>query len=645
MALLKGTGGLLKTLLSRKYADLDYDNSLAVMEFVSDSVKMFRQHISPLQAAVSLGHLHICKYLLEEGVPPSCFSSSPNPLCVALRNGNEEIASLLLKAGANVNMALDDLLPMHFAIENANCAVEIVQSIIDAGFSKDSPVNNVGHTALHCAVDKNNIEIVSYLLSISANPNAVDEKGHTPVHMAVNNNNIALVRLLSSHEADLDRENSSGFTPLMSAMAADNLEMMRLLIDLGADIHYATSSKICSFMPLHFAANICDLKAVNLLLERGVDVNRKVELTGEIALHSAARAVFKGDSVKQSTALNCIVHLLIENGSDLTMLQNNGLTPLQVAVLSKNVKVATKLVMAFSELNDVLPDVEGESLTTFHYVASLLDKKLIELCINYGADCNSDGGKGKYPCHMALIAMMKEGSIHTIKCNKACICKTMIYILKLFWRNGFPFELTQQIEWLKTTHRVLPPFVTSELVITNSLLNGIKEQNIATVVRSLSSGAEPRVCSLKMRYPLHYIARTGHAAMLKVFCNQRVNVNCVDDNGETPLHIVARYSQGYCCQILLEAGAVYNYTSDECPQTPLEIAKSCGNTDAERVLQCVHNFFNTLIAEKSVKRLYLDKSMFKKPTLMCCGQDGETLIGKALELGALEEATYLMNMK
>lgn len=637
-------------IISNKNDSLDYDTGLAVMKFMKESQTLFKGKITPLQGAVALGHIDLCKYLIEEGVTSSCFSSDPHPLCVALRDGHEAIASLLIKAGASVNLAFGDLFPMYFAINNANCTVELVESIINAGFPKDGPVNSRGFTTLHFAVDTNNFDVVHYLINISSNPNVIDIKGCTPLHLAVKKKNTDMVKLLGAYKANLNCEDNNHYTPLMMAMAIDSHEMVKTLISVGADIHYATSRETFSYMPLHFAAYSLNLKALKLFLEKGADVNRKVPSTGEIALHSAARAVLSCYSEpntvsKESTALNCIVYLLLEHNSDVKIRENNGLTPLQLAVKAKHVKLAMSLVKAGSDLNDCCPDGEDLSLTTFHLVAELLDKDLIKLCIDYGADCNSNGGSCIYPCHKALMSLMTNTKFHSTDCVNniiTCKCEKMLPIFKLFWANGFPFDLTLKLEWKKPGKPPIPRFILSHILNQKMLLKGLNTLDLAPVLVALSNGADAQFCSSNMKYPLHYICSRGISVILKVFLKHGLSVNYLDSKGETLLHKAVRSGSVDCCQILLECGAVYNYSSAKCLKTPLQIAKEKGNRDVIRILKYVQRAFKR-VEERSSNYLSPDGTLFKS-VIGCCGRDGLTLIAKAFKLGFEEEALSLLEM-
>jgi acyl-CoA-binding protein len=84
--------------------------------------------------------------------------------------------------------------------EEGNSArlTEALRGGINVNFSDEK-----GCTALHHAVDKNNLELVRLLVSeFHANVNCVDEEGDTPLHYAVNAENDTMMTLLMELKAD-----------------------------------------------------------------------------------------------------------------------------------------------------------------------------------------------------------------------------------------------------------------------------------------------------------------------------------------------------------------------------------------------------------------------------------------------------------
>ncbi|RCN36955.1 ankyrin repeat protein [Ancylostoma caninum] len=55
--------------------------------------------------------------------------------------------------------------------------------------------------------------------------------------------------------------------------------------------------------------------------------------------------------------------------------------------------------------------------------------------------------------------------------------------------------------------------------------------------------------------PLHWAARSGHANVVALLANERVDVNALNKNGESALLIASRYGHVDVVHALLERGA------------------------------------------------------------------------------------------
>lgn len=96
-----------------------------------------------------------------------------------------------------------------------------------------------GESALHAAVDGQNMEIVELLLQAGASPNVRDRDGCTPLFIAVDNRDPILVEQLLRAGADVNANAiPHGETPFLSCVGKmkRDQEMMRLLARHGANV-------------------------------------------------------------------------------------------------------------------------------------------------------------------------------------------------------------------------------------------------------------------------------------------------------------------------------------------------------------------------------------------------------------------------
>jgi hypothetical protein len=84
--------------------------------------------------------------------------------------------------------------------------------------------NRRGAEPLHYAADANRwdptaqVETIEYLISVGADPNALDRSGVSPLHRAVRTRSLAAVQALVAGGADSRRPNKAGSTPLHLAV-------------------------------------------------------------------------------------------------------------------------------------------------------------------------------------------------------------------------------------------------------------------------------------------------------------------------------------------------------------------------------------------------------------------------------------------
>jgi len=163
------------------------------------------------------------------------FAADGSPIANAAMNGDRESVRALLKKGLDVNEAQGD-----------------------------------GTTALHWAAIKGDAELAHMLIYAGANVRATTRIGaYTPLYLAAKGGYSDVVAALLAAGADAKALTANGTTPLMIAAAAGDTRSITSLIENGADINAKDGAK--GETPLIFAAGFNRTDAVKLLLARGAD--------------------------------------------------------------------------------------------------------------------------------------------------------------------------------------------------------------------------------------------------------------------------------------------------------------------------------------------------------------------------------------
>ena len=150
----------------------------------------------------------------------------------AIRNGNREMAQLLLSAGADVNTrnAGGQTVLMMLGEE---ATADLVWDLVNAG-AKVNQKDNEGNTPLIEAAGFNNIELLKTLLDAGAEITAKNDDGETPLMMAASAGLVNNVRALVLAGADINQRDSENKSALSLAIENDHAAVIRLLRAQGA---------------------------------------------------------------------------------------------------------------------------------------------------------------------------------------------------------------------------------------------------------------------------------------------------------------------------------------------------------------------------------------------------------------------------
>jgi ankyrin repeat protein len=153
-------------------------------------------------SAVILGKLDRVKELLK-ATPElvkqrNSVGSGWTPLHVAAWEGHEEIARVLLDAGANVNGAKGETSPLDWTVSRKQPNLKLAKLMIDRGADVNRHDGLEKETPLHYAAKYGNVELAKMLLNAKADPRAKDWRGKTALDLAKESNHQEIVKILES---------------------------------------------------------------------------------------------------------------------------------------------------------------------------------------------------------------------------------------------------------------------------------------------------------------------------------------------------------------------------------------------------------------------------------------------------------------
>ncbi|MBQ8899422.1 MAG: ankyrin repeat domain-containing protein [Akkermansia sp.] len=168
------------------------------------------------------------RVLIEKGIPESEYNSY---IGSAAENGDVELLSLLIAAGADIN-AEDSEGWAPFLLAYYEGHTECVRLLLAAPDINVNKEDAFGETLLCMECEHGHTEGVRLLLAVPGiDVNKVNNDGNAPLHGAAWNGYTECVRLLlSAPGIDVNMEDADGYTALYRAACAGHTECVRHLL-------------------------------------------------------------------------------------------------------------------------------------------------------------------------------------------------------------------------------------------------------------------------------------------------------------------------------------------------------------------------------------------------------------------------------
>src|SRR5262249_20636383 len=132
-----------------------------------------------------------------------------------------------------------------------------------------------GTTALHWAVDQDDLETAKLLLRAGANVKAANRYGVTPLSLACTNGSGEMVELLLQAGADPNFTLPGGETALMTASRTGRISAVKVLLAHGADVHAKENRR--GQTAIMWAAAEGNVEVVEALIQAGADFRARLD--------------------------------------------------------------------------------------------------------------------------------------------------------------------------------------------------------------------------------------------------------------------------------------------------------------------------------------------------------------------------------
>lgn len=399
-----------------------------------------------------------------------------------------------------------------------------------------------GTTALHWAAERDDLEIAKAVTAAGANVKAANRYGVTPLSLAAANGDAAMVRLLLDRGADPNTTRPGGETVLMTAARTGRVDAVETLIAAGANVN-AREEKFGQTAVMWAAAE-GNAAAVKALIAAGADFRLRLA-SGFTAYLFAVR------EGQQAAA-----DVLLDAGVDVNETVEPAPTTVRKPMGLARVGISA-LVLA---------------VTNAHYelASHLLDR---------GADPNA--AKAGYTALHAITNTRKpgvgdnnpppdgSGTLSSLDMVKKLVAKGADVNARMTRRVGFGLT---SLNTLGAT----PYFLAA------------KTADAPLMKLLYSLGADPKINNSNNSTPLMAVAGLGTRSpgedagtedevveAIDVALSHGIDINAVDDNGETAMHGAAYKNHPRAVELLAQRGAkpeIWNRKNKQ-GWTPLIIAE------------------------------------------------------------------------
>ncbi|OMJ69090.1 hypothetical protein SteCoe_33275 [Stentor coeruleus] len=378
--------------------------------------------------------------------------------------------------------------------------------------------NHKGQTCIHIATINQNEDTLKLLLESGAGINAKDVKGDTALKIASEARYPKIVRLLCANKADPNIPDKKGRTALHgafnSATVSSNasFEIEGILLNNSADInlidyhgrsplHYAfvkvgKSADLSQIDPIETVSSACSRK--------DIDVNILDEFK-RTPLHYAAR---RG-------ALTSTLFLL-SKGALIDLEDNSGNTPLAMGILGNHSNYVAMLLQHKLDVHKLLHNIKPSDKAKQN---GYYNNKLESMNYSYFRACVRLNWQG------AAYLLLFAGYPYPFAMQDALNEEKFNLVLTLFAKVDDPSVFqNKNSEGQNLFHTLAIKGSKAGKEITEQIFQQLIDYKVSFTDIDMHG-----------RTPLHYAAQTSNTHLSKMLLQKGTPVNCLDNDGNSPL--------------------------------------------------------------------------------------------------------------
>ena len=227
--------------------------------------------------------------------------------------------------------------------------VNAVRALLDQ--RADATVTEAdGSSALHWAVQNDDVETAELLIRAGTYVNATNRYGVGPLQAACTNGSPRMVGVLVNAGANVNAALPAGETVLMTCARTGNVAVLKILIERGADVNAEESWRGQTALMWAAAGNRAE--AVALLLEHGADLHARSKQVhtagylppGERTVPTRVIGGFTPFLFAVREGASTTAKILLDAGASLTETGPDGTSPLVIAILNGHFELAAFLL-------------------------------------------------------------------------------------------------------------------------------------------------------------------------------------------------------------------------------------------------------------------------------------------------------------